>query len=395
MQSSINKNLIALQNVVIDDFARATLGGTWNIANVGGSSATIVSNDLNLSGGTGLTTEYIYYQNYATCIENFTINVPFKCTEKSTTSFGFGIGVRGRTNAGSGSRSLFVSIILSTGINSGKCFLYEQTGSSAAVNVSSSNAIAFAVNDEMQLVITRDKFVITYTITNFTNPSTVSTSYTSPMTFGIVDFPNATGWYGIYIFGGTQSLHDFTVYSPIPSNLWMGFVGDSITLGLFATSVPQRFPELVMGNYIGKYFAVMGGGGDDSGAVLTRLGEILAINPKYCLLRIGANDITYGVSSGTYQANITSIVNILNSAGIRVIICNASPQNVTNMTTLNTFLATFYPSYIVIDNFTPLLGTGTGLNPAYDAGDGVHLNPAGYQVIASTIQASFISNNIY
>lgn len=155
------------------------------------------------------------------------------------------------------------------------------------------------------------------------------------------------------------------------------FVGDSIDVGSASSVLPGGYAYQLLGQ-------IDAGPGDKSREVLLRLPEIISLKPEVVYLKIGTND----TSLPTWQANITTIVSSLRRAGIKVILLTPPPMNSTNKQPYRDSLFAMYPTS-TIDLFTPLKATsGTGYNPTYDSGDGVHPNQAGHNLIAATIQAS-------
>ena len=383
------KSQNTLGQLAYDDFDRATLGPDWSVANIGGASAVISGNELLLSNGTALTTEYILYTAYTTCLENWRLYVPFKCTEKSATSSGFAIGLRGLTNAGGGQRTNFIQINLSTGGNGGKTFIETQTGASAVVLQATSAAIGFALNDEMALEVVRQGQTITCTSWNYTTPASVVNTFTYNTNAAAVPL-HSTAQIPIYIIRGTQTIHSISFSSIEKQNPQMIMVGDSITYGAYPSSSTTvntlRWSNQTM-LFSSKPFVVLGGSGDTTSVIMQRTTEMVLLKPKYALFMFGGNDILAGVAAGTYQANYRTIRNTLTAAGIKVIHCKATPRTTTDITALNTWITSEYANVdFIVDTYTPLKGAGTSLSATYDSGDGVHPNAAGHALIGTTIR---------
>lgn len=75
----------------------------------------------------------------------------------------------------------------------------------------------------------------------------------------------------------------------------------------------------------------LGIGGDTSTQILARLGSVIALKPAYCLLLgIIENDVENVVATAITQANITSLISSLLSAGIIPIICTGVPNLLTD-----------------------------------------------------------------
>lgn len=162
------------------------------------------------------------------------------------------------------------------------------------------------------------------------------------------------------------------------------FVGDSITHGLSASVLTNRWANRVMLGSVSSW-NVNAGGGDYTANTLAKINELILVNPRYAVLQLGGNDLRFGISAAVRQANYTSIVNQLVAAGIEVIHLLATPDNTTDMTPWNNWLAA---NFTTIDCFTDLSDGGTGLNAAYNAGDGTHENDDGHQKNADTVITS-------
>lgn len=391
------KPIQTLGQVCYDDFDRASLGTAWTTA-LATATATISGNELLLANGSGLTTEYIRYNAFTTCLEKWRVYTTFQCTAKNATSHGLAIGLRGLTNAGGGQRSVFAQVSLSSGANGGKTFIYTQSGASAAALVSTAgSAIAFSLNDELAFELLRNFQTITATIYNVTTGASVAHSFTLNTNPAAATW-NATAQMAIYLMGGTQTLHNISLNSDETTNANVAVVGDSITYGAYtSTSIEKntlRWSNQAM-LYSSLPFVVLGGPGDDTANVLLHVGEIIRLSPKYVLLMIGGNDILYGVAAGIYQANYKSIRNTLTLNGIKVIHCLATPRTTTNITAINTFILSEYTNVdFIVDTYTPLKGAGTSLSVTYDSGDGVHPNAAGHALAGTTVRQSvpFIFN---
>lgn len=152
-------------------------------------------------------------------------------------------------------------------------------------------------------------------------------------------------------------------------------IGDSITQGAYAGSYAGIFGNLISAS-------INAGGAEFTQDTLNKMPELIMINPRKAFLLIGLNDRANGVSSATWQANIVSIVNQLEAAGITVIKLLYAGFGSYSID-VNAFITATYPtSYI--DTCTPLESSSGVLNAAYDSGDS-HPNAAGHTLIANTI----------
>jgi lysophospholipase L1-like esterase len=105
------------------------------------------------------------------------------------------------------------------------------------------------------------------------------------------------------------------------------------------------------------------------------------------LLMIGANDAAASATGAAMFAKIQSIRSALTAEGINVYHLAVTPSSGrTNINDLNALLMSNYPDWY-IDVNTPLNSSNT-LAAAYDCGDDLHPNNAGYQLIADTVRTA-------
>lgn len=120
----------------------------------------------------------------------------------------------------------------------------------------------------------------------------------------------------------------------------------------------QRFD--VVSSSTDLFAGYLGVSGDTSAQILNRVGSVIALKPKYCLmLGIIENDVNDGVATATTQANIILMLNALQRSGIIPIICTGIPSLLNDTATKanayysnNTFIKELYlnrAGIIVID----------------------------------------------
>lgn len=344
---------------------------------------------INASGGvllltatSSVFTNYILENGYGySCLEDFEMTSEFIVTEKSATSNGFCLGLYDTSNTNVYNVCRFST---NSGVTGGIITFILQN---SAYSVSST-AIAFALNDSMRLTFGRRKIggqdQYYSQIENLTSPVTPVTltfniSYVTPLTNGV----NGSGtWrYGIFALRGTLTVNTFKVTSQAQKYCRTLFVGDSITRGLYATSMALRFADMVNP----RTFQVVGGPGDVTQDLINRINEIKSLFPRFVILCIGTNDVANGVANATIVANIATIVTALQSAGAYVYVCRQLPRNAVNVTTLNTSIVSAYPNNN-IDLYTPMQTAGSP-TPALFAADLVHPNATGHATIANTISS--------
>jgi lysophospholipase L1-like esterase len=130
-----------------------------------------------------------------------------------------------------------------------------------------------------------------------------------------------------------------------------------------------------------------GTGGERSDEILARFEtDVLDVEPQLVLIDSGGNDVLQGASAATVIANNTEMYEMAEAAGIKIMVATMQSLGGTANYTeadeivrvaLNNFeSSTGYPCF----NYDQAMGNGASppaVNPAYDVGDGLHLNAAG------------------
>jgi lysophospholipase L1-like esterase len=235
------------------------------------------------------------------------------------------------------------------------------------------SAITYTNGDTIELAYERIGPVFTASVRNITTNS--ATKYvTASLGFGGASLPN-TGRFSIFNIGSGFTVQKLKVTSLESKNAELDCIGDSKTAGYNASYAQFSFPYLLQQNYS---VTISAGPADVTANIIQVLPEIIAKNPRQVLLCIGVNDISFGISSATWHANIATIVNTLTTAGIRVVIIN-SLYDVTSGPTLAAYINATYPYSQVIDCFTAGNRSGTL------AGDNVHPTDYGHYIAYQTI----------
>lgn len=386
----INRVASEIGTIFSDSFSRASVGANYTIS--GGASWICDGTKLTTSGGTGVYTSNLGRSLNPTCLEKHVHTVDFKMTSvPSGTSYGIGVGVLG-TNSND-RRSYVLRCIMTNDAISGKTYLdTAQGGSTTFTNRKiSTSSVTVSQNDLFRLVVERDMATIKWTLTNVTTGSFYSDSFTFSYAFASglnVHVVHSTGNFTMFSFGGTFEVTNWTVSSKEYVNPKTLFIGDSITYGIFADDVKNRWATKCMGETHNIY-NVSGGGSDKTNEVLTKIKELVNMKPKYAVLMIGGNDYAFGVADATAKANYESIVLRLKSAGITVIHCLATPRNTLDLRAFNNYLLSKYGSTDVVikGTYNHLWDSATSFNmrAIYNSGDGVHPNALGHSVIANAV----------
>jgi lysophospholipase L1-like esterase len=232
--------------------------------------------------------------------------------------------------------------------------------------------------------LTRVYDVISGFVEDQTTGQIVNLSYTyTPQPAGTGQTPPNIGTYSIYSFGGTQTLTSLKISSGTAKGADVACIGDSKTVPIGSTNYAGGWCNLLQS---GGYRALtLAGSGDLTASIVAEVPEIIALAPKNAVLMIGGNDVRSSVSSGTYEANISSIVSSLTAAGINVYVSTYPVENSgVNMTTLNTFIASTFPtSFIDINNSFPQ--TGSGVPATWLFTDSVHPAQPFHTYIAQSV----------
>jgi hypothetical protein len=296
-------------------------------------------------------------------------------------SYGVSIGFKTYTTYGS-TQSLTAGIVCATGANFGKPFIYSAYSSTVYYGTANTD---LNNGDVIRLSLVTSGWTLRLLVQNFTQGWEESLDL--PNVGGFTPLTHNGSYPSFFHNGGNASLDSFkyTINAPVIRDIL--FIGNSITYGQSATTVAKRWVNLV-GNTVNN---VMSGGGSEVTAdFITRLPEIVAINPKRVILHdLAGNDIAQAISSATWQANLITIRNTLNDAGIQVIWTNGQPRTGLDLTAQKTFIegeATFAGD-LIIDTWAAMLGTGTNPVSAYMA-DATHPNDLGMAATANAVNTA-------
>lgn len=206
------------------------------------------------------------------------------------------------------------------------------------------------------------------------------------------------GRFTLAFLGGSGTVHNFNITSSVQDfNYTKGvlFIGDSFTVGGGATVYGStRFSDVAMFGSREDY-EVVGVNSVKSAELVPYLLEVLPeIRPKYVVISVGVNDSNQGVSTGSFNTNLSTLVTNTSLAGSIPLVMEVFPQVNSNVTPYNTEVTNVCTAYSVtkISVFNALKDSGTSINNLYNA-DGVHVNDLGNEVIASAIQLSH--NGLY
>ena len=195
----------------------------------------------------------------------------------------------------------------------------------------------------------------------------------------------------------------------IQSNETLAFLGDSITQ--FGANLPGGYVRLVISGLQANGVPVTpypaGMGGNKSNQMLERLEkDVLSKKPTWMTLSCGVNDVwagDKGIPLDQYKVNMAAIVDQAQAAGVKVMILTATmigeqPANPNNvkLATYNDFLRQLAKEkHCLLADVRA--DVEAALNPEIKGRnqltvDGVHMNPAGDQIMATGVLRAFGMN---
>ncbi len=179
-------------------------------------------------------------------------------------------------------------------------------------------------------------------------------------------------------------------------------LGDSLTAGYIdpIRRMPYtRFLEELIRREIGVDVTLINAGvpGDTTEGMLRRFEtDVLAHEANYAIIWGGINDLHLGRSPGEVVANLLELYKRSRAGAVTPIGCMLTP---TRSEVLNQLVREVNEDLSrrcrdegvpIADLYSPLIDISGLLNPSFSS-DGIHLNPAGYRVVAEIIYRVFRS----
>lgn len=167
-------------------------------------------------------------------------------------------------------------------------------------------------------------------------------------------------------------------------------LGDSLTAG-YGIEKEFAFPSLVEKQLLEKGFTdirVINGGfsGSTSASAVKRMQWYMRVNPDVLVLGLGANDGLRGHKIESIKNNLSKTIEIAQSRNMKVLLAGMKmPRNYGKPYTQayeNLFgeVAEKYSIPLI-----PFLLEGVAGDPSLNLADGIHPNPKGHEIIASTV----------
>lgn len=115
--------------------------------------------------------------------------------------------------------------------------------------------------------------------------------------------------------------------------------------------------------------------------------KALSLNPQAIIINLPSNDVSAGFSVEEQLDNFTSIAAVAQNANVPLWICTTQPKNYggnaipiqKQLDVRDSILARYSP--FVLDFWNGLAGPDNQIDPAYDSGDGTHLNNDGHYLL--------------
>jgi lysophospholipase L1-like esterase len=384
LAQSVVQNQRSLQNQIGTIFKETSFASSSNFP-ISGTGISRGTNKLDLTGNPTLFTSYVVYDNSSsahryTCIEKWKQRVRVKTSSAlNGTSYGLGIGIQSTNTYDPYSTTIRWSWDNAGPGAQGSLYLYYK--GTTGGQIQSKGSYLPTASTYYWIEIERNNKDFTFRLYSDALVPLFQETLSFNTTANYVQAHN-TGQFTIHQFGGSANeVTNWEVSSSAEVGADYVVIGDSNTQGLFAATNANRWAERAMLQG-GKTYVMAAGIADRTADVVNRLPEIIALKPKNVLLSIGRNDIAAGVSTGTWQANIDTIITTLEAAGITVKLCGviASNFNVSAVQTYYTGKANTQVNF-----YAETVGVGTALDNAYDSGDDIHLNVAAQQVLATLV----------
>lgn len=278
------------------------------------------------------------------------------------------------------------------GATKGKMVIERGDGTVLASNANGS--FAFSAADVITQILDYNDTVATYTCQNITTGTqavSISFSYSIAST---TQFTPSTSFFTIYEVGGTQVNSQISITSNSTKNANVLIAGTSKEKGYHASTWNRRLSYLLDPVY--SSVTIHAGGSEALFNLNQEIAEVIAMNPKYCLLLSGPNDMRtpYSRTVAATAASFDSAYNTITAAGITCLVGQAPEDSTVSgvnasvgLTAFKNYLSAKYGALgVYIDLWTPMTTAGDNkLKSSMSFGDGIHPNDLGMQTMATAI----------
>jgi lysophospholipase L1-like esterase len=219
--------------------------------------------------------------------------------------------------------------------------------------------------------------------------NTLTDSFQLVFTAGSRELPRSFSGIGMLFEGGHVVITGIKITAAYPNAKYV-LIGDSITQGRFASTYPEGWGAVFRSTYPDDTIICGAPGVYINEWSTANISVVADMKPKYAIVMLGTNNTDTQSDPAVMMAEYDVVMANIESHGILPIAIGIPPCGRAVVPQFNALMQAAYPRYI--NCYTPLLGTGNSMAPAYDSGDGIHPNSAGHLVIADTIKAAITAN---
>lgn len=197
----------------------------------------------------------------------------------------------------------------------------------------------------------------------------------------------ATSKFRLFSLAGQFTISRMCLVSRMPVRPDFAVVADSKGTGYSAGSIAARWAESLKG--LGTT-AVWAGDGDRTTEALANVPLVLASRPRAILITALTNSIRMGMSTGTWQAEASQIIDAYLASGADVRFLAPIPENSLSdaaQAAWTTYVTAQYPNVPLIT--LPAFNKGTMVST-----DNIHPNATGHAYIGATVKAAYTETPI-
>lgn len=370
-------NLIFGQVTLIsDDFNRASIGA--NYTTYGSISASIVSNQLQISGGNSGTSDKITYTSYLSTQKNVTfttritptangngVKIMFQTPNNTLSIFGpGGVSLGFDESTSPSKRGLLKIKTIANNIETLK-------GTSAALTYTNSTQPI-----DLTIIITNSS--VYFSAENSVTHQVVSTSF-SDSSINILKRYQLS-----FVANGNGSvtlIDNPLLVSNTSDTTSLAVISHSMGAGANATDKRNGWVYLLSDSLIDGVNNFSGGGSCIQDAIDNIKCEYAKFYSPYTIIHLGTNDATISLTDTAFKIKLDTLIGRILARGSIPILCTELPTTDATKNLLivkyNVKINSYSGTYTIIDFYT-LMKLGTILNPAYDDGGGLHPNTAGH-----------------
>ncbi len=357
------------------------------------NTASFAGGKLSFSGSGGTYTDFIKYQD-TTMMHKAVLSVTFKVSAINSSIVGgtqIGFASVNSFSGGGAQHNSLIGYVMASGSNNGKIAFDNNPNVNTVSYVGTPNTNR-SIGDTITITLQAADSVLIATVFNQTQNWT-ETAIINTGSPSIYNAGNCT----IRNLSGTDSILSASYYILAPHNTFGVVCGYSIDAGQQSSYYATNYYNKLLGKGNNVLHA---GGADGAESIAGAMKEIALLRPKVVLFGGGfsiGNDVGFGTSMQSYQQAAINAYNSALSMGAIPFIELITPRNGIDMRTANAWIKATFPSYLIIDTYTPLHDTATpyGLWSWANSGDGTHPNDSGHTNIAQTINSNYWFKRAY